>query len=405
MEEFHYFLKDQTLEEIDERVKPYISPLFKASFVAGVAWFIYYYYSTEQSTHFISLKWEAGTCEEVPFPITQVYKADTHGYWKGDTKFSLSHAIYQFEMEGFAHSTAEFTSIMGTTFRNRIEKIAANATQRSLVDNLLYWMNWSEYILDGHVKHRILLTGYAPSVFHRHSYSARVADHQFICNLTAKTRYLAGESSFRIDYDASDFIGSDGCAHVLNPYNWGYLPQMDLDEFHVKLDVKSLTTIVAINHHVLELDMLEKIDHHDRGYLHYEYHGFDTYYHLEYYVDERYDESRPFVCFIAEAHSPEEQAAIDNGEIIDYFCAADHGKMFEVPFLTQMGPEGYHGYSRFKPNECTCDGGANATALTDECLSLDLVIGTVFFQNISTGESMPFDEQFLHIMRMEYTSS
>ena len=124
IEVFHYFLKDQTLEEIDERVKPYISPLFKASFVAGVAWFIYYYYSTEQSTHFISLKWEAGTCEEVPFPITQVYKADTHGYWKGDTKFSLSHAIYQFEMEGFAHSTAEFTSIMGTTFRNCIEKIA-----------------------------------------------------------------------------------------------------------------------------------------------------------------------------------------------------------------------------------------------------------------------------------------
>ena len=398
----HYFLQDQTLEQIDERFKPILSPMFKLAFVVGVIWFIYYYYSTEQSSHFISLKMEAGMCKEVPSPITQVYKIDTHGYWKGDTHFSLSHAIYEFDMEGFAHSTGEFTRIMGTEFRNRIERIAANATKRSLSDNLLYWMNWSEYMIDGHVKHRILMTGHAPSVFHRHSYTARIADHEFICNLTAKTRYKAGESSFRIDYDYSDYSESDGCSHILTPENWEYLASMDMDEFHITLDVKSLTTIVALNHHMLGLDMLEQVDHHDRGYVHYEHNGFDTYYHLTYFVDERYEESRPFICFISEAHSVAEQAAIDNGDIIDYFCAADHGKMFEVPFLTQMGPEGHHGLSRFAPVECTCDGGVNATALYEECQSLDLVLGTVFFQNISTGESMSFDDQFLHIMRMEY---
>ena len=397
-----YFLHDSTLDELDERVKPVLAPIFKVSFVLGVSWFIYYYYITEQSSHFVSLKMESGQCKEVPLPITHRYFIDNHGWWFGDTNFSLSHAKYSFDMEGFFHSNFEFTEIIGTTFRQKIERFAANAINRSLTDNLLYWMNWSEYIYDGHVKHRIQMTGSVPSVFHRHSFNARLSDADIMCNLSSKVRYSMFEASFRIDYDASDYHESEHCMHVLAPENWEYHPRTDFDEFHLSLEVKSLTTVVALNHHVLGLEMLEQVDHHDRGYLHYEHEGFDTYYHLTYYTDERYEEVEPFICFIAEAHSEEEREALENGTLIDYFCATDHGKILGIPFLTQMGPEGSHGYSQFVPVECTCDGGSDATALLEECQRMNLVIGEVFFQNISTGAPLSFDEQFLHIMRMEY---
>ena len=75
-------------------------------------------------------------CKEVPSPITQVYKIDTHGYWKGDTHFSLSHAIYEFDMEGFAHSTGDLQGSWGQNFATELS--ASLLMRQSVVCQIIF---------------------------------------------------------------------------------------------------------------------------------------------------------------------------------------------------------------------------------------------------------------------------
>jgi hypothetical protein len=125
-------------------------------------------YGYQQSTHrsFMSLHKSDGICNEIPLSVTGTYRADSNGYWEGNSEFKAPVAPYYLNLIDFKADPKTYRALMGKV-EAELARIGKLAKTQDLVTNLLYWMMWSYRLPYAGSANFFLMTGDPSQVFDR----------------------------------------------------------------------------------------------------------------------------------------------------------------------------------------------------------------------------------------------
>jgi hypothetical protein len=116
-------------------------------------YFTYIGYIDLTTQPYLSLDKYSGDCTAVTKQVSGVFVGDAQGYWAGVSAFSDEYGLYRLELNNFAHDLPDYYEFMHD-FGHELYEIGAGAEERILSDNLVYWMTWQPFIIDGSNVHK-----------------------------------------------------------------------------------------------------------------------------------------------------------------------------------------------------------------------------------------------------------
>ena len=91
-------------------------------------------------------------------------------------------------MEAFKHTPDEFSSFIGK-IENLVAQVSAGSTNRTLTDNLLYWMTYTAVLEDGEIDQSFQFAATVEAVFDRLSYKLFISDDIGECDALGSIQY------------------------------------------------------------------------------------------------------------------------------------------------------------------------------------------------------------------------
>ena len=268
------------------------------------------------------------------------FLADTAGLWQWSTEFLPPNAVYEFKLDQFQASSADYPVIMGE-LKDSVQYYGNKMKNLTLSENLLYWTSWyTGDTVDGKVQKFYMFSNPA-MIFNREYIEGTVSNTAADCNTTSLGSFDPSNYMLSLVFDANAFINNQACFDTINPYYLGYNPIYDGNDFSVDIDVRSLMTTLAINNHVIPLGKLSSMP--QQGLL-YDYDNV-TYEFGDYY-DPRYPGMNPVSCITAA-----DVTVVDaDGRPFQYCFFSLQAGQYGIPLFNHFG------YSFHYPSYCDCGG-------------------------------------------------
>jgi hypothetical protein len=221
-QEFHKICHDESLDGFSEKTQKLLAPAWRLCTCIMLGFFLWYNYSSDRSSKFLSLDGSDSSqeCEEVPLSVSKTLLMDVEGYWNGNSLYNPSRAVYSFETNNFKHNTSMFVNIIND-LRSRISNVANQALTRTLPDNLLYWMSWAQIIDDNGASMRLQFTGSILNVFDRWAMQAVLGNVAADCRSIPKVAYNPLSGVLDVTYSAQDYSSQGSCTKISAATNLG----------------------------------------------------------------------------------------------------------------------------------------------------------------------------------------
>jgi hypothetical protein len=100
-------------------------------------------YRIQRTQEFVSLSAGDGDCSEVELTAEGSYLATETGIWEGAESFNYHSATYLLHFSQYKETKETFSQQMNDIVLPQLRHMAANATSRNAVDNLMLWMTWT----------------------------------------------------------------------------------------------------------------------------------------------------------------------------------------------------------------------------------------------------------------------
>lgn len=348
-----------------------------AAHVVAITIFIYFLYASYTDAinqAFISLTNDSGDCSTVPIAIYNTYLADTDGNWVGTPEYLESDAVYKIGFNNFqVGSTTEYIAMMERFYQELI-LYGDIAIRNNLGVNMVIWSTYLQYysltspnsvnftsIGYGQLQ-SITLTAVPSVIFELDHLLANVGSVQGFCAVENDAVYDQANSLLSMTYtNVSLFSATPSCNNALYPYSFGYLPNIDHNEFSVKLDVRSLMVALSVNYALLPLGTIQPVSRELRNFT---YSG--VLYSFGDYYDSVYSLMDTIVCIQNLTEVP------SNVALPTTLCVHIVGSTFALPLLN------HYGLSSSAPVYCSCEDGVGESAV---CNQFNFLEGLLFYDN------------------------
>ena len=177
------------LSDLPVPISARVSYLVYFILFCALFFFLFQGFSTARNEKFLALSSSAGVCKSVPKSVSGVYKFDVHGNWEGSESFSISQSIYVLTLNRIQYTDEEFAQLVRSGLA-QINNFAADAHQRSLVENLVFWMTWSINTVASANRQHIRMVGDAKTLYNQGStHLAGMATRAGKCNVAPEVSY------------------------------------------------------------------------------------------------------------------------------------------------------------------------------------------------------------------------
>ena len=130
-------------EELPALYKFIFSTLAQLSIFGTFIYLFYEGFTQSITQKFLSLQANAGICNQVFRVGSGVFKADSNGYWEGNTEFSYPSSVYQFSITKVQLSEQMWFDLIQENLGNAISRISMVSKKFNLAQNLIIWMAWT----------------------------------------------------------------------------------------------------------------------------------------------------------------------------------------------------------------------------------------------------------------------
>lgn len=100
-------------------------------------------YRIQRTQEFVSLSKSDGECSDVALTVEGSFLATDSGIWEGFESFNYHKATYFIHLSQYKETDATFWQQMNEIVLPQLHYMAANASDRNTVDNLMLWMTWT----------------------------------------------------------------------------------------------------------------------------------------------------------------------------------------------------------------------------------------------------------------------
>jgi hypothetical protein len=255
-------------------------------------------YSNEITNRFLSPKdsGDSKYCDHVQISNTGTFYATKEGYWSGSSQFRYSNTSYAIYITNMAASEENFKSSFWEIYSSL--SFLGNITKTTdLSINLLFWMSYAIFAPTQR-NQRFTLHGNPLNVFDREKISGSIGGVFGNCapnNSIASYSVASGILELFFSHDS--FMDDPQCASLLTPEYIGYDPITTNNLLHLRFDVRTLVTSLAINIGILSLSSVEKIGNTDTSFP-YEYEGIVYSVNVSKFYDPRYPGMKPVTCLV-----------------------------------------------------------------------------------------------------------
>lgn len=231
----------------------------------------------------------ASYCETIPVSNSGLFRASNGGIWEGQDNFDFSTAIYAIQVTNYEMEYYDYQLIMSTIYEDLLA-IGNAATMFTLDINMLFWLTYA-YVSPTNTVQRFQLLGDPLVVFTRQQYVGSFGNINGTCNVTRSSSFDISSGSLISVFRASDYMNSAACMDCGPLSYFDYLPGTNSDSFSVAMDVRTLSTCVAINSRLIQLgDLVEiKVFGSNESFA-----GIDLY--MSTYYLPKYPSMRPMIC-------------------------------------------------------------------------------------------------------------
>lgn len=166
-------------------------------------------------------------------------------------------------------------------------------------------------------------------------------------------------------YNYTAFMSSTACKSATLPSNLGYLQAFDDNSLSLYLDMRTFSTIMAVNLGLLNINNLGVADR-EFSIVRYE----TVYYKVGQYFDIRYPTMTPMICV-------QNITDIGTNPGVEFLC------LYTIGGSNTIGAAifNHYGTSNIFPIECSCDDNGQGK----ECNSFNLVSSLMFFNTPITA--------------------
>lgn len=245
----------QSIRDLPTRYMYIFGFLAHAVAITCFIYFTYFGYDELTSSKFLSLDQNSGICVKVTKQVSGVFVGDSFGNWEGVSAFRAEYGLYRLELNNYAHTEEEYAVFM-VDFGHLLAQIGIAALSRSLEENLVYWMVWQPWAIDGINVHKFGMNSDPIYVFDRSYIGGGLGTSEGNCRVESVTDYDRANGVVSFAYSFFAFSAESSCTNAMNPVAFGYQPEYDGDTFSIKLDVTAFATAVAVNNGVLAFQTL-----------------------------------------------------------------------------------------------------------------------------------------------------
>mmetsp|Transcript_25031 Transcript_25031/g.46762 ORF Transcript_25031/g.46762 Transcript_25031/m.46762 type:complete len:743 (+) Transcript_25031:137-2365(+) len=339
-------------------------------FLLGCAmvFFVFQGFTTARQEKFLALSESAGVCEKVPKIISGVYKFDDFGNWEGSEHFQISRSIYQLTLNRIQLTNEQFVSLAALALSQLHDLSTREASKRSLVENLVFWMSWSINTVESGNRQHFRLTGDAKTLYNQGTnHASGLSSLAGRCNVSSAITFEKASGIYRIHYSYAEYISNEVCMKAADPRNLDFRPGMGTDAFTLEFDMQSVMTVLGVNYGIIDYEVLEEVPF-TRGELELSS-GVQVFAN---YYNPRYPNMNVITCF-ANQNTSSPEFSYDRVSI----CAVEIG-------LTPMYPVFNHlGYNQPGLDEtlyCDCSEEVLSNReLSYECNKFLMLTGFIFY--------------------------
>lgn len=245
----------QSIRDLPDRYMYLFGALAHIFSISCFLYFTYIGYTALRTQKTLSLDDNSGICRLVGKEVSGVYVGDEFGHWAGVSSFKDEYGLYRLELNNFKDGKEEYQKIM-RYFKQLLREVGRGARNRSLASNLVYWMTWQPWYVDGENVQKFGMNSDPIYVFDRSYIAGGLGNWEGNCPLHTVNAYDRANGIVSISFHYPDFINEPLCTSQMDPLKFGYIPEYDGDTFTIKLDVTAFATAVAVNLMVLQFQSL-----------------------------------------------------------------------------------------------------------------------------------------------------
>lgn len=247
----------------------------------------------------------------------------------------------------------------------------------------------------------VSLTGTAKDVFNLPNSHAQISGVHNHCNVTGYGEYDYANALYTASYQYDKYINA-GCDELLNPQALNYNPKINDNILKIELDVNSLSTAIAVNMGVLEMETLGIITSVAPLELLYN----NAIYYFVQVFDDRFASMDPILCAVNGTNIEDylnkyKHAASFSGYSNVNFnknsyknlngtlneneiCFSYSGGVVALPVLNHIGASGY------SPLYCDCETGVGKT---EPCQQFNLLASLIYYNQPITQNLLNSTQQ------------
>lgn len=252
-QKFIDFIPVESIKELPDNFK-YPLGAFSIAFMISVFFaLVATSYQASKSTYFISLQPDGLLCTSVPRPLTGNFLASQNGVWSGAMTFNYSQATYSFQFQNYTSSNDDgqvpFNELMAEVSAF-ISTLGFRAQNQSLAYNVLIWMNSALFINTGSSQQIFTFAGSPSYVFNRQYFWVNFVSSETYCPVESSMTYDINSATFHCSLPTVKFAEVCG----VNTFDLAKVAaNPSLSEYQFTIDMRSITTAIAINLHLRRL--------------------------------------------------------------------------------------------------------------------------------------------------------
>ena len=214
-------------------------------------------YKQGRTSSFISLEKSSGDCTEIPFAVYGEFYGDMNGNWFTDVKFNDIDATFKAGFHGFEATRPQYAETVKALSAD-LKRVGDIGSRRDLVWNLLALSMYS-FTSRTYGTFKFLGAGSIRIIMNQRDNIAGAGDGTVMCNPLTAYDPTSGVVSMQYSYPDAP-ASCQELAEILG-YNAFYG-----DDFVFNVDLKAVTTAVAVNYGIIPLSELTQINDEYRYY-------------------------------------------------------------------------------------------------------------------------------------------